>query len=58
MRQFGGIWRGVSRIIEHCAEKWRGRLFEIFGGFVVPISRKVRHDTVEEHFRHVSMVPN
>ena len=58
MRYFCAIWRGGSKINEHCAEKWRGRHFEIFGGLVVPFSRKVGHDTVKECFRCVCMDPN
>ena len=41
-----------------CFEKWHGRHFEIFGGLVVPFSRKVGHDTVKECFRCVCVDPN
>ena len=58
MRWFCGIWKGGSRIIEHCSPKMARAMFEIFGGSVVPISRKGMQDTVMEHFLPVDMDPN
>ena len=44
-----------QKINEHCAEKWRGPYFEVFGGLVVPISRDLGNKTDKECFRDVCM---